>query len=252
MLQKNRIKDMAFSFQKQTQKMYQQRPSRYVWPIVLIICLVSVLWAEFPWSLQLGSLYPTTGARRPLSKAAYITIDEASMSTLLKQAASEWMLGSGRKRKKRGLDLTTLETSLEPPAARYLEEGKVLPSEWKPENAKRLPVDLPPIVAPEKNKKKLPPQKELPQRNSYRARLSPSLEKAKFQFQFSTDVLKSMTSPSGHCQFYIECNDQGVVEHIVRLSAAEPDAFIFERVLALGTAKSAASGRVDIEWVVYK
>lgn len=242
---------MPFSFPQRIPKMYQQKPLRYLWPIAIIICLVTALWAQFPWAFIIIPVQQSSSAVRPLSKAAYIIIDEASMNQLVKQAASEWMLGSGAKTKKRGLDLTALEASLEPPAARYLEKGGILPAEWKAENAERLPVDQPTIAAPEKNDMKQT-RKAAPQRNAYHTRLSPSLQKAKFQFQFSNDALKNMTSPSGHCQFYIECNDQGAVEHIVRLSPATPDAFIFERVLALGTSKSAASGRVDIEWVVYK
>jgi hypothetical protein len=226
-------------------------PLRYLWPVAIVVSLVSALWANFPWMPKNRRPAQLVSASRLSSSVAYITIDAACVNQLVKQAASEWMLGAGSKTKKTGLDLTALEASLEPPPPHFLEKGGVLPSEWRPEKTERLPVAIPLITTPGKDE---PTNKTavIPQKSFYTARLSTTLQKADFKFTLSTDALKNMVSSSGSCRFYLECNDQGAVEHVIRLSAAHPDAAFFERVLALGTSKTATSGCVDIEWMVVK
>ena len=212
---------------------------------------MTALWANFPWTPRNRPLTQQNTQSRPSSSVAYINIDKASVNKLVKQAASEWMIGAGSKTKKNGLDLTALEASLEPPPPHYLEKGGILPSAWRAEQAERLPVTAPAIVIPEKEERPYP-KMTIDQKSFYTARLSQTLQKADFKFMLSLDALKTMASSSGSCRFYLECNNQGVVEHVIRLSAAHPDANLFERVLALGTSKTAASGCVDIEWMVVK
>lgn len=234
-------------------KMYKQMPLRYLWPIAIILSFVTALWVQFPWNLSLEPLQTDTQPLRPSPKVAYITIDEASINQLVKRAASEWMLGSGSKEKRRsiGLDLTTLEASLEAPPPTFLDKGSIIPTVWKPEEIANLKIETPSISLPEikpiKTSKKTPFQ-----RDAINVRLSSSLLAAKFQFQFSGDALKNTTSPSGQCRFYLECNEAGEVDHVLRLSPVTTDTSVFERALMLGKAKTSASGWVDIEWTVRK
>jgi hypothetical protein len=234
-------------------KIYKQKPVFYLWPVGIIITLVMALWAQFPLDLKLQSAHSGPPAQRSLPYVAYITIDPGSVNELVKRAASEWMLGAGakEKRRSRGLDLTTLEASLEAPPPIYLEKGYVIPTEWIPEHIAQLPVDTPPISVPERASLNNP-QKVLPQRTIFNVRLSSTLMRAQFQSQFLKDVLKTLSSPSGQCRFYLECDASGDVEHILRLSTATPDASLFERALMLGKTKKKASGWVDIEWMVKK
>jgi hypothetical protein len=242
---------MPFSFPQLKSNKYQQRPLRYFWPVAIVVSLVTALWAHFPWMPRHRLSTPSPQLPRVSARVAYITLDEASMNQLVKQAASGWMQGSGAKIKKMGLDLTTLEASLEPPPPHYLEKGSILPSMWRAENAVQLPVLPPLITTPEKEEPKT--QNQLPPLKSfYVARLSPALRNADFKFNLSVDVLRSMTSASSSCRFYLECNDLGEVAHVIRLSPVHPDANIFERVLMLGTATRKTSGCVDIEWMVVK
>ena len=242
---------MPFSFPHFSTRRYQQTPLRYMWPIAIVVSLVMVLWANFPWTVRNRPSTQQNTLLRYSSSVAYITIDKSSVNKLVKQAASEWMLGAGSKAKKNGLDLTALESSLEPPPPHYLEKGGVLPSEWQAAKTERLPVTAPVITTPEKEDP-LHPKVAIAQKSFYTARLSKTLQNADFKFMLAMDALKIMTSSSGTCRFYLECNNKGEVEHVIRLSAAHPDANLFERVLALGTAKTATSGCVDIEWMVVK
>lgn len=242
---------MPFSFPHRHPTLYKQAPLRYLWPVAIIVSLVTALLGTFPWTTGSRLRAHPSPSSRISSSVAYITIDEGSMNQLVKQAASEWMLGAGSKGKKTGLDLTALDASLEPPPPHYLEKGGVLPSEWRAEKTERLPVSAPLISTPEKEDVTAP-KIAVPQKSFYTARLSQTLQKADFKFTLSTDVLRNMVSSSGSCRFYLECNDQGEVEHVIRLSLAHPDAAIFERALALGTSKAAVSGCVDIEWMVVK
>jgi hypothetical protein len=234
-------------------KIYKQKPVFYLWPVAIIISLVAALWAQFPLDLKLQAGHSASSVQRSLPYVAYITIDAGSVNQLVKRAASEWMLGAGakEKRRSRGLDLTTLEASLEAPPPIYLDKGSVIPSKWMPEHIAQLPVDTPPIAVPERASLNNP-QKVSPQRNIFNVRLSSTLLKAQFQSQFLKDALKTLSSPSGQCRFYLECDEAGDVEHILRLSPATQDASIFERALMLGKTKKKASGWVDIEWMVKK
>ncbi|MEI6647492.1 MAG: hypothetical protein WCP12_15755 [bacterium] len=230
---------------------YKQKPLRYLWPIVIIVCLVAALWAQFPWNLNNVPPQSAFNAQRTSPAVAYTTIDEASINQLVKRAASEWMLGSRAKEKRRSIDLTTLETSLEAPPPIYLNKGSVIPTEWKAEDVSQVAVNTPSIAAPERNKF----QSQIfviPKQDVLNARLSSSLLAAKFEFHFFEDALKTITSPSGQCRFYVECNAAGDVEHILRLSSTTRDASIFERALMLGKAKTPVSGWVDIEWMTGK
>jgi len=242
---------MPFAFPQLKSNKYQQKPLRYFGPVAIVVLLVTALWAHFPWASNSRPSTPSPLLPRATARVAYITLDEASMNQLVKQAASEWMQGSGARIKKMGIDLTTLEASLEPPAPHYLEKGSVLPSEWRAEKAAHLPVAAPLIVTPEKDepKKQNPPP---PLKSFYTARLSSPLQDAEFKFSLALDALKNMTSASGTCRFYLECNGQGEVVHVIRLSPSHPDANLFERVLMLGNAKRKTSGCVDIEWMVVK
>jgi len=242
---------MSFSFPQFTPRMYKQTPLRYLWPVAIVVSLVTALWANFPWTPRSRPLTQPNTLSRLSSSVAYITIDKASVNKLVKQAASEWMLGAGSKTKKAGLDLTALDASLEPPPPHYLEKGGILPSEWRAEKTERLPVTAPLITTPEKEEPPRP-KSAIAQKSFYTARLSQTLQKADFKFTLSVDALKTLVASSGACRFYLECNNKGEVEHVIRLSLAHPDANLFERVLAMGTAKNAASGCVDIEWMVVK
>lgn len=229
-------------------KIVQQKPLRYLWPIIIIVCLVAALWAQFPWDLMIVPLQSTSYAQRTSPPVAYAKIDAASINQLVKRAASEWMLGSGEKGKRRSIDLTTLETSLEAPPPVYLNKGSIIPTEWKADDISQVAVNTPSIAAPERNKVKSPII-AVPKRNVLNARLSSALLAAKFQFQFFEDALNTISSPSGQCRFYVECNSVGDVEHILRLSSTTRDASVFERALMLGKAKTSVSGWVDIEWM---
>lgn len=234
-------------------KSYKQKPIFYLWPVGIIILLVLALWAQFPLDLKLQSGHSASPAQRTLPYVSYITIDAGSVNQLVKRAASEWMLGAGakEKRRSRGLDLTTLEASLEAPPPIYLDKGKVIPSDWMPEHIAQLPVDTPTIPVPERASLNNA-QKVIPLRTVFNIRLSSPLLKAQFQSQFLNDALKTLSSPSGQCRFYLECDEAGDVEHILRLSPVTPDATIFERALMLGKTTKRASGWVDIEWMVKK
>jgi hypothetical protein len=241
---------MPFSFPQLKSNKYQQKPLRYFWPIAIVVTLVTALWAHFPWMPNSRPATPSPHLPGATARVAYITLDEASMNQLVKQAASEWMQGSGARIKKMGIDLTTLEANLEPPAPHYLEKGSVLPSAWRAEKAVQLPVAAPLISTPEKEEPRN--QNPPPLKSFYTARLSPPLQNAEFKFSLALDALKTMSSASGTCRFYLECNDQGEVVHVIRLSPAHPDANLFERMLMLGTAKRKTSGCVDLEWMVVK
>lgn len=234
-------------------KIYKQKPVFYLWPVGIIISLVAALWAQFPLDLKLQSVPSASPVQRSLPYVAYITIDAGSVNQLVKRAASEWMLGAGakEKRRSRGLDLTTLEASLEAPPPIYLDKGNVIPSKWMPEHIAQLPVDTPTIPVPERASLSTP-QKVLPQRTIFNVRLSSTLLAAQYQSHVLKDILKTLSSPSGQCRFYLESDASGAVEHILRLSPATPDASIFERALMLGKTKTKASGWVDIEWMVKK
>jgi hypothetical protein len=242
---------MPFAFPHFKSTRYHQKPLRYFGPVAVVCALVTLLWVYFPWTPKTRHATSSPHLPRAIARVAYIKLDEASMNQLVKQAASTWMQGAGVRRAKLGLDLTTLETSLEPPAPHYLEKGSVLPSVWHAEKAAQLPVAPPRISTPEKEDPTT--QKPLsPLKSFYTARLSSALQSADFKFTLSVDALKSMTSASGTCRFYLECNDQGEVVHVIRLSPAHPDATLFERVLMLGNAKRKTSGCVDIEWMAVK
>jgi len=232
-------------------KIYKQQPLRYLWPLFIIVSLVTALWTQFPWDLYILPAGSVSFTQRTSSKAAYITIEEASINQLVKRAASEWMMGAGSKGKRRSIDLTTLEASLDAPPPIYLDKGCIIPTEWQAENVAQVPVNMPTIAAPE-NQSLVSPKKAFPQRDAINARFSSSLMAAKFQFQFSGDALKTIASRSGQCRFYVECNSAGDVAHILRLSPATQETSIFERALMLGKAKTAASGWVDIDWMVSK
>ena len=234
-------------------KLYIPKPLRYLWPIAVVVSLVTALWSQFPWKLIIPSVPAESHSQRIAPQVAYITIDEASINQLVKRAASEWMLGSASKTKRRsvGIDLTTLDASLEAPPPIYLDKGSVIPTEWRAEAVVQAPVSTPAIIAPETKTVKSP-IKSVPKRDTLNARLSSSLIAAKFQFQFFGDVLKTVSSPSGQCRFYLECNAAGEVEHILRLSPVTPDTSIFERALMLGKANTSAAGCVDIEWMIRK
>lgn len=242
---------MPFAFPQLKSNKYQQKPLRYFWPVAIVVTLVTALWAHFPWMPNSRPSAPSPLLPRATARVAYITLDEASMNQLVKQAASEWMQGSGARIKKMGIDLTTLEASLEPPPPHYLEKGSVLPSEWRAEKAVYLPVTAPLISTPEKEEPKNP-NPPPPLKSFYTARLSLPLQDAEFKFSLALDALKTLSSASGTCRFYLECNDQGEVVHVIRLSPAHLDANLFERVLMLGNAKRKTSGCVDIEWMAVK
>jgi hypothetical protein len=234
-------------------KLYKPKPLRYLWPIAIIVSLVTALWAQFPWNFKLYSVPTESHSQRLSPQVAYITIDEGSINQLVKRAASEWMLGSASKGKRRsiGLDLTTLEASLEAPPPTFLDKGSIIPTEWRAEAVAQAPVSTPSILSPETKTLNIP-LKSVPKRDTLNARLSSSLLAAKFQFQFSGDALKTVSSPSGQCRFYLECNVAGEVEHVLRLSPVMPDTSIFERALMLGKANTSVSGWVDIEWMIRK
>lgn len=239
-----------------TQKMtnlYKPKPLQYLWPIAIVVSLVTALWAQFPWNLKTYSIPAESHSQRLSPQVAYITIDEASINQLVKRAASEWMMGAASKGKRRsiGLDLTTLEASLEAPLPIYLDKGSIIPTDWKAEAVAQAPVSTPSILSPETKIIKSP-IKNVPKRDTLNARLSSSLLAAKFQFQFFGDVLKTVSAPSGQCRFYLECNSAGEVEHILRLSPVTQDTSVFERALMLGKAKTPAAGWVDIEWMIRK
>jgi len=242
---------MPFSLPHRVSRRYQQKPLRYLWPAAIVITLVTALWAHFPWLPRSRALSQPANASRLTASVAYITLDKASVNQLVKQAASEWMLGAGARTKKRGLELTALETSLEPPPPHYLEKGTVLPSVWRAEKAEQLPVAPPQIATPEKEEPKIA-KALVPQKSFYTARLSPPLQKADFKVTLSSEALRNMVTSSGTCRFYLECNQQGEVIHVIRLSPPHPDATFFERVLSMGTSKQAASGCVEFEWMVVK
>ena len=213
-------------------KLYKPKPLRYLWPIAVIVSLVTALWAQFPWNFKIYSVPAESHSQRISPHVAYITIDEASINQLVKRAASEWMLGSASKGKRRsiGLDLTTLEASLEAPPPVYLDKGSIIPTDWMAEAVAQVPVSTPSILSPEtKIIKRI--IKNVPKRDTLNARLSSSLIAAKFQFQFFGDALKTVSAPSGQCRFYLECNAAGEVEHILRLSPVTQDTSIFERAL---------------------
>jgi hypothetical protein len=234
-------------------KMHKPKPLRYLWPIAVIVSFVTALWAQFPWNLKLYSVPTESHSQRIVPQVAYITIDEASINQLVKRAASEWMLGSASKGKRRsiGLDLTTLDTSLEAPPPIYLDKGSIIPTDWRAEAVAQAPVSTPSILSPE-TKELRSPIKNVSKRDTLNARLSTSLIAAKFQFQFFGDALKTVSAQSGQCRFYIECNATGEVEHILRLSTFTQDTSIFERALMLGKAKTSVAGWVDIEWMIRK
>ena len=234
-------------------KLYMPKPLRYLWPIAVVVSLVTALWSQFPWNLIIRSVPADSRSQRTAPHVAYITIDEASINQLVKRAASEWMLGSAAKTKRRsiGIDLTTLDASLDAPPPIYLDKGSITPTEWRAEAVVQAPVSTPSIIAPETKIVKSPTKNGL-KRDPLNARLSASLIAAKFQFQFSGDVLKTVSAPSGQCRFYLECNAAGEVEHILRLSPVIPDTSIFERALMLGKANTSAAGCVDIEWMIRK
>ena len=242
---------MTHSMTHAMTKIYKQQPLRYLWPLFIIVSLVTALWTQFPWDLNILPADSVSLTQRTSSKAAYITIEEASINQLVKRAASEWMMGAGSKGKRRSIDLTTLEASLDAPPPIYLDKGCIIPTEWQAENVAQVPVNMPTISAPE-NKSLVSPKKTVPLRDAINARFSSSLMAAKFQFQFLGEVLKTIASPSGQCRFYVECNSAGDVEHILRLSPATQETSIFERALMLGKTKTAASGWVDIDWMVSK
>jgi hypothetical protein len=232
-------------------KIYKQQPLRYLWPLFIVVSLVTALWTQFPWDLKILPPDSTALTQRASPKVAYISLDEASINQLVKRAASEWMMGAGSKGKRRSIDLTTLEASLDAPPPIYLDKGCIIPTEWQADNVAQVPVNIPTIGVPE-NQSLISPKKTFPKRDAINARFSSSLMTAKFQFQFLGDALKTITSPSGQCRFYLECNAAGDVEHILRLSPATQDTSIFERALMLGKAKTPASGWVDIDWIIRK
>lgn len=232
-------------------KIYKHKPLRYLWPIVIIICLVVALWTQFPWDLKITPPKSVSHAQRPSPKVAYTTIDKASVNQLVKRAASEWMVGSGAKGKRRSIDLTTLETNLEAPLPIYLSKGSIIPTEWKAKDVAQIAVNTPSIAAPER-KALRNPIIAVHKRDILNARLSSSLLAEKFKFQFFGDTLKTISSPSGLCRFYVECNSAGDVEHVLRLSSTTRDSSVFERALMLGKAKTSVSGWVDIEWMLGK
>lgn len=242
---------MPHSMTQTMTKIYKQKPLRYLWPIFIIVSLVTALWAQFPWVLTILPADSASLTQRIYPKVAYVTIDEASINQLVKRAASEWMIGSGSKGKRRSIDLTTLDASLDAPPPIYLDKGSVIPTIWQAEDVTQVPVNIPTIVEPE-NKSRSSPKKVSPQRDAINARFSASLLTAQFQFQFSGDALKTILSPSGQCRFFLECNVAGDVEHVLRLSPASQDTSIFERALLLGKAKNNVSGWVDIDWMIQK
>ena len=242
---------MPRSMTQTVTKIYKHKPLRYLWPIAIIVCLVVALWTQFPWNLKIAPLQSGSNTQRTSPKVAYATIEKSSINQLVKRAASEWMLGSGAKGKRRSIDLTTLETSLDVPLPVFLNKGSIIPTEWQAEDVSQIAVNTPSIAAPERKVLKSPIIATL-KRDILNARLSSSLRAEKFQFQFFGDTLKTLSSPSGLCRFYVECNSAGDVEHVLRLSSTTRDASVFERALMLGKAKTSVSGWVDIEWMTGK
>lgn len=236
-----------------TTPIYSPMPLRYLWPMTIVVLLVIALWSQFPWRLHLIPEQGATLTQQALPTVAYVTIDAASINPLVKRAASEWMLGSGSSAKRRfGLDLTTLEASLKPPAPLYLEKGSIIPSSWLAGEVTPIPLTSPLIPVPGKRGPQRGVASPVPLRDTLNIRLSASLKAAKFIVPFFENTLKNTSSASGQCRFYIECDASGAVAHVLRLSPTTQDVSVFERALMLGKAEGRASGWIDIEWMILK
>ncbi len=223
-----------------------RRCVRFWWQPLTLLALLFFLWSQLPMTAVLFETRRIPGASR--ARAAYVVLDAAYAAQAFRKSVAVWTSGVIGMKQPQDTELGSIDFGHAVFPPEYLEQGSRYPGVWHPASVRALAVPLPDVRALSSSSG-LDSTPMLSPLHGVQIRPDAVLRRALFAVPTFDETPPER---SGHCRFYVETGSDGVVDHVLLMTARTPGAAFLEHALMKGRAKGATRGFVDADWCFAK